>query len=79
MLKTPSFALFWKGQPRCCPFLRQVPIHRINMASKDAPVEISEEEEDQWVGARPQNPEEVRSYSEKVDTVFEMFSETSHK
>ena len=44
------------------------------MASKDAPVEISEEE-DQWVGARPQNPEEVRSYHEKVDAVFETFSE----
>ena len=43
------------------------------MASKDAPVEISEE--DQWVGARPQNPEEVRSYCEKVDAIFEMFSE----
>ena len=44
------------------------------MASKDAPVEISEEE-DQWVGARPQNPEEARSYHEKVDAIFEMFSE----
>ena len=45
------------------------------MASKDAPVEISEEEEDQWVGARPQNPKEVKRYHEKVDTVFEMFGE----
>ena len=45
------------------------------MASKDTPVEISEEEKDQWVGAGPQNPEEVRSYHEKVDTVFETFSE----
>ena len=45
------------------------------MASKDAPVEISEEEEDQWVGARPQNPKEARSYCEKVDAVFEMFGE----
>ena len=45
------------------------------MASRDAPIEISEEEEDQWVGARPQNPEEARSYCEKVDTVFETFSE----
>ena len=45
------------------------------MASKDAPVEISEEEEDQWVGARPQNPKEARSCCEKVDTIFEMFSE----
>ena len=43
------------------------------MASKDAPVEISEE--DQWVGARPQNPEEVISYHEEVDTIFETFSE----
>ena len=45
------------------------------MASKDAPVEISEEEEDQWVGARPQNPKEVISYHENVDAVFEMFAE----
>ena len=44
------------------------------MASKDTPVEIPEEEGDQWVGARPQNPKEARSYSEKVDTIFEMFS-----
>ena len=44
------------------------------MASKDTPVEIPEEE-DQWVGARPQNPEEARSYHEKVDAVFETFSE----
>ena len=45
------------------------------MASRDAPIEVSEEEEDQWVGGRPQNPEEVRSYCEKVDTVFETFGE----
>ena len=45
------------------------------MASRDTPIEVSEEEEDQWVGARPQNPEEVRSYHEKVNTVFEMFGE----
>ena len=40
------------------------------MASKDAPVEIPEEEEDQWVGARPWNPKEVRSYHEKVDALY---------
>ena len=45
------------------------------MASKDTPVEISEEEEDQWVGSVPQNPQEVRGYCEKVDTVCERFSE----
>ena len=45
------------------------------MASRDAPIEVSEEEEDQLVGAWPQNPEEVRSYHEKVNTVFEMFGE----
>ena len=45
------------------------------MASRDTPIEVSEEEEDQWVGARPQNPEEVRSYHKKVDAVFEMFGE----
>ena len=46
-----------------------------NMASKDALVEIPEEEEDQWVAAGPQNPKEARSYCEKVETIFEMFSE----
>ena len=45
------------------------------MASRDAPIEVSDEEEDQLVGARPQNPEEVRSYREKVDVVFETFGE----
>ena len=44
------------------------------MASKNTLVEISEEE-DQWVGAGPQNPEEVRGYCEKVDVIFETFSE----
>ena len=45
------------------------------MASRDTPIEVSEEEEDQLVGARPQNPEEVRSYHEKVNAVFKMFGE----
>ena len=48
-------------------------MHQI-MASKDALVEIPEKE-DQWVGAGPQNSKEARSYHEKVDTVYEMFSE----
>ena len=45
------------------------------MASKDAPIEVSNEEEDQLVGAGPQNPKEVRSYCEKVNAVFEIFGE----
>ena len=45
------------------------------MTSRDAPIEVSDKEEDQLVGARPQNPEEVRSYCEKVDAMFEMFGE----
>ena len=45
------------------------------MASKDTPVEIPEEEEGQWVGVGPWKPKEVRSYHEKVDTIFEMFGE----
>ena len=45
------------------------------MASRDAPIEVSNEEEDQLVGAGPQNPEEVRSYCEKVNMVFETFRE----
>ena len=45
------------------------------MASRDAPIEVSDEEEDQLVGARPQNPEEARSYHEKVNAVFKTFGE----
>ena len=45
------------------------------MASRDTPIEVSEEEEDQFIGAGPQNPKEVRSYREKVNTVFKMFGE----
>ena len=45
------------------------------MASQDAPIEVSDEEEDQLVGARPQNPEEARSYHEKVNAVFKTFRE----
>ena len=45
------------------------------MASRDAPIEVSDEEEDQLVGAGPQNPGEVRSYREKINTVFETFGE----
>ena len=43
------------------------------MASRDEPIEVSDEEEEQLVGAGPQNPEEVRSYREKVDAVFDTF------
>ena len=45
------------------------------MASRDAPIEVSNEEEEQLIGAGPQNPEEARSFCEKVDTVFETFGE----
>ena len=45
------------------------------MASREAPIEVFDEEEDQLVGARPQNPREARSYHEKVDAVFETFGE----
>ena len=45
------------------------------MASKDKPIKVSDEEEEQLVGAGPQNPEEVRSYHEKVDMVFDTFRE----
>ena len=45
------------------------------MTSRDAPIEVSNEEEDQLVGAGPQNPKEVRSYREKVDVVFKTFGE----
>ena len=45
------------------------------IASKDKPIEVSDEEEQQLVRAGPQNPEEARSYQEKVDTVFVTFGE----
>ena len=43
------------------------------MASRDKSIKVSDEEEEQLVGAEPQNPEEVRSYQEKVDAVFDTF------
>ena len=46
-----------------------------DIASKDKPIEVSNEEEEQLVGAGPQNPEEVRSYREKVNMVFDTFGE----
>ena len=46
-----------------------------DMASKDEPIEVSDEEEEQLVGAGPQNPEEVRSSREKVNVVFDTFGE----
>ena len=45
------------------------------MASKNEPVEVSNEEEEQLVGAGPQNPEEVRSYWKKVNAVLNTFGE----
>ena len=45
------------------------------MASQDEPIKVSDEEEEQLVGAGPQNPEEVRSYREKVNVVFDTFGE----
>ena len=45
------------------------------MASKDEPIKVSNEEEEQLVGAGPQNPEEARSYREKVNVVFNTFGE----
>ena len=45
------------------------------MASRDEPIKVSDEEEQQLVGAGPQNPEEARSYQEKVDEVFNTFGE----
>ena len=45
------------------------------MASRDKPIKVSNEEEEQLVGAGLQNPEEVRSYWEKVDAVFDKLGE----
>ena len=45
------------------------------MASRDKPIKVSNEEEEQLVGAGPQNPEEARSYYEKVNAVFDTFGQ----
>ena len=65
---------FGSGNPGVAPSLGR--FQYINkIASRDEPIEVSNEEEDQLVGAGPQNPEEVRSYHEKVDAVFKKFRE----
>ena len=66
--------VFGSGDPGVAPSLGRFQ-YIDKMASRDTPIEVSEEEEDQLVGARPQNPEEARSYCEKVDAVFKMFDE----
>ena len=63
---------FGSGNPGVAPSLGRFQ-YIDKMASRDAPIEVSDEEEDQLVGARPQNPKEVRSYCEKVNTVFKTF------
>ena len=73
-LKHHSVSCFG-GANNCCPPPQVLFPYIRKMASKDALVEIPEEEGDQWVGAGPQNPKEVRSYHEKVDGIFETFSE----
>ena len=65
---------FGSGNPSVAPSLGRFQ-NDDNMASKDKPIEVSNEEEEQLVGTGPQNPEEVRSYREKVDTVFDTFGE----
>ena len=65
---------FGSGNPGVAPSLGR--FQYINkMASRDTPIEVSDEEEEQLVGGRPQNPKEARSYHEKVDVVFETFRE----
>ena len=72
--KHHNLPCFGSGNPGVAPSLGR--FQYINkMASRDAPIKVSEEEENQLFGARPQNPEEVRSYHEKVEAVFEMFGE----
>ena len=65
---------FGSGKPSVAPSLGRFQ-YNDKMASKDEPIEVSDEEEQQLVGAGPQNPEEARSYWEKVNMVFNTFRE----
>ena len=65
---------FGSGNPGVAPSLGRFQ-YVDKMASRDTPIEVSDEEEDQLVGAGPQSPEEARSYHEKVDMVFDTFGE----
>ena len=67
---------FGSGNPSVAPSLGR--FQNDDMTSKYEPIEVSDEEE-QLVGVEPQNPEEARSYREKVDMVFDTFGETSHR
>ena len=69
---------FGSGNPGVAPSLGRFQ-YIDKMASRDAPIEVSDEEEDQLVGAGPQNPEEARSYHEKVNAVFMNIWGTSHR
>ena len=67
----PSFG---SGNPSVAPSLGRFQDDD-KMASRDEPIKVSDEEEEQLVGTGPQNPEEVRSYWEKVNMVFDTFGE----
>ena len=71
--KHHNLPCFGSGNPGVAPSLGR--FQNDDMASKDKPIEVSDEEEEQLVGAGPQNPEEVRSYREKVNAVFNTFGE----
>ena len=72
--KYHNLPCFGSGNPSVAPSLGRFQ-YDDKMASGDKPIKVSDEEEEQLVGAGPQNPEEVRSYREKVDAVFNTFGE----
>ena len=72
--KQHNLSCFGSGNPSVAPSLGRFQ-YDDKMASRDEPIKVSDEEEEQLVGAGPQNPEEVRSYHEKVDAVFDTFGE----
>ena len=61
--KHHNLPCFGSCNPSVAPSLGR--FHNDNMASKDKPIKVFDEEE-QLVGAGPQNPEEVRNYREKI-------------
>ena len=72
--KHHNLPCFGSGNPSVAPSLGRFQYSN-KMASRDKPIKVSDEEEEQLVGAGPQNPEEARSYCEKVNVMFDTFEE----
>ena len=73
--KHHNLPCFGSGNPSVAPSLGRFQ-YNDKMASRDKPIRSDPmKRKIQLVGAGPQNPEEVRSYHEKVNVVFKTFGE----